>query len=1373
VYRQVTVNFTPSASSAVVRFGDGGLQGVADESWGIDNVVVRRGEAIVFADDFESGTANAAWSEGSVNSEGIAAFTRFSGRFSNNASQALSLSGLSAGQSYSLRFDLLVLDSWDGNNTSYGPDLIDVSVDGVSVLRETLSNVADANSAQTLRASAGIGLQVVPTLTGIDSGRPGEDGQFYLRGSGFMEGASSITIGGVALVDSATNLTPFDVTGTRNDSLTVVAPRTLDGPIRITTEGGWAQIPGARFGAQPVSVFTGISAGAASGIPAEAGKPSAVTGQTIVLQGQGFTNGTLVQFQGLDDSGTLGTLTRTGSVSGGGTALSVVVPALARSGSVSVLGSGASFGLQVVPTLRAVGGAVAAGNTLVLEGTGLTANDLAIAIDGRAVGSFSVRTVIDGASTTADQQLLTLSVPSGVGAGTITVSTAGGSSTLRSGILAITALSDLAPAGDVGDTLASALNPALGPNQSVKISASVANALDVDLHRLDLAAGDQLTLNMANAASLYAYARIFDAAGTQLLIPPYFSPGSANAPQRWTAPSGGTFYLGISGYSNTSYNPSVAGSGNNANYTGSYTLSLERLAAGTSHLWAISASAASGSAAQTGVASANTGQTITVSGTGLLANDRLVFTTLDNGGNLGETTVTPSNLDLGAQTLTAVVPAGATTARVRLERDSVGLLLQIVPTISDVAISGAGFIGNTLQLSGSGFAEGASAVLLGGLRIDDISRSAGLSASNTAISLTVPSGAATGPIRVATVGGTSAAFGIGFTGISAASASGTPAHGAQAAVNPGQTLTLQGTALDATTDVVFQVIDASGNVGEQIVRPSTVNAAGTQALVRVPNEAVSGMVRVVGSANALALQVLPVISDVQVESVAADGSTATLLIAGTGFVEGGGSEYRFGTRTVLDAGATTGPDVLARNDAVLGYVANGYVRVTVPLSAGVFGAISIKTGGGVSGSYSVGLSSITSVALSGTPADGAQASANAGQAVTLNGAGLSTATDVLLRYVDTNGALQLVQLSPSGAALDGSSATLLVPAYANGAFTLQVFGSAAQPLLQIVPTVQGVDVQDRTVLLGSGFVEGASSYSFAGATVVDTGVDASTNVDVQNGRVYLNRNALARHGLGEVSVSTAGGTSAPVALNTVRLSVEGTYLGDVAIDPTSGAIWVSDYTNPGHLLRINAQDGTVAQTITLGGDYGTSYLYNYAGLQVVGAAMTLGSTSVPAGSLLVFNGYANPDRVIAVNPGTGAIIASLALAGNYDLTGAVFNPGNGHIYLTEHNGAGNRIVELSATSGAQLGVMTAPFNVQSWAGLAIDPSSGHLWLGAVNGGPQLVEYRIEASGVLTELRRVDTRAQGLNDNEISGLSFAPDGSLWAASTQGELYRLTV
>ena len=52
---------------------------------------------------------------------------------------------------------------------------------------------------------------------------------------------------------------------------------------------------------------------------------------------------------------------------------------------------------------------------------------------------------------------------------------------------------------------------------------------------------------------------------------------------------------------------------------------------------------------------------------------------------------------------------------------------------------------------------------------------------------------------------------------------------------------------------------------------------------------------------------------------------------------------------------------------------------------------------------SVNLASIDAVAYSGTPANAALACANPGQAVTLRGSGLSTATDVLLRYTETDG----------------------------------------------------------------------------------------------------------------------------------------------------------------------------------------------------------------------------------------------------------------------------------------------------------------------------------------------------------------------------------
>ena len=1159
------------------------------------------------------------------------------------------------------------------------------------------------------------------------------------------------------------------------------SPRsTLDGPIRITTEGGYAQIAAPAFGAQPVVAFTGIATSAASGAAADAALASANTGQQIVLTGQGFTSQTLVQFQGLDDSGRAGLITRSGSASNGGTMLTVQVPALARSGAVTVLGSGASFALQIVPTLRSLGGTVAAGNTLVLEGSGLTASDLQVQIGGVGVGSFTVRTVYDATSSSADQQILTLTVPAGVAGGPVTVSTAGGSASLRTGVT-VTALSDLTPAAEVGDTLASAQALVLGANQSLKVNSDIGGArgaLDVDLYRVTLAAGEQLTLNMVNGGSLYSYLRVFDAAGKPLLTTPYFNPGSSNTAQPFVAPAAGSYFIGVSGYNNTTYDPKVAGSGANASYSGSYTLALERREAGAVRLSAITASAASGTPANAGIASANTGQTITLAGSGLVAGDQVVFSALDSNGRLYEQSVTPASIAADGASLTVAVPINAATGHVRLARDSAGLLLQIVPTLSDVTMNAGGaFTGGSLTLTGTGFAEGASTVLFGAQRLDDLSRNYGLdvnSFNNTSLFLTVPEGVPTGPIRVSTIGGTSAAFGLSLTGITATADSGTAAGGG-AAANPGQVITLVGAGFDTSLDIVFQTIDANGTRSDRVVRPGTVNAGGTQVQVTVPLDAVTGSVRLVGdgSGASVALQIVPVVTDVQVQSVSSDGSSAVVILTGVGFVEGNNSEYRFGSGAggvvLLDAGAATGPDVGQFYD----YTSNRYVtgvQMTVPLSDGAFGPITVRTAGGTSAAYSVSLSGITATALSGTPADAAQASANPGQAITLVGSGLTTASDVLLRWRNINGDAQMTQLSPTAAAADGTSATLVIPVYANGAYTLQLFGSAGQPLLQIVPKLERYDQQDRLVLFGSGFVEGASTYHFAGFDAVDTPADAN-HIDVyydgeQNRSAYLDRTALPSHGLGAVSVTTAGGTSAALDLNEL-LPVGTGSLGDVALSP-AGALWVMDSANPGHVLRLDAASGQVLQSIVLtDADYGSTYAANYAGLQVLPQAMSLGATSVPAGSLLVFNGYAYFDRVTAVDPTSGATLASLALPQNPDLTAGLYDPASGHLFVLSYGT--NQMVEIDPATGATLASLAVPINVQGWAGIALDPSGNGLWLAGTGAGSLLVE--VDRTG--KELRRLDLASQGVDQAEISGLAFAADGSLRVASTQGVVYRVTV
>jgi hypothetical protein len=135
---------------------------------------------------------------------------------------------------------------------------------------------------------------------------------------------------------------------------------------------------------------------------------------------------------------------------------------------------------------------------------------------------------------------------------------------------------------------------------------------DVDLYRLDLNAGDVLSLSLSGLSSRL---RIFDGNGAQLTAQNYNAAGTT-APLRWVAPAAGTYTLGVGGSGNFSYDPKVAGSGN-ASSTGAYTFSVVRMGAGSSSLSSIVATAASGMAANSEVASANIGQTLVLNGIGL------------------------------------------------------------------------------------------------------------------------------------------------------------------------------------------------------------------------------------------------------------------------------------------------------------------------------------------------------------------------------------------------------------------------------------------------------------------------------------------------------------------------------------------------------------------------------------------------------------------------------------------------------------------------------------------------------------------------------------------------------------------------------------
>jgi hypothetical protein len=129
-----------------------------------------------------------------------------------------------------------------------------------------------------------------------------------------------------------------------------------------------------------------------------------------------------------------------------------------------------------------------------------------------------------------------------------------------------------------------------------------------------------------------------------------------------------------------------------------------------------------------------------------------------------------------------------------------------------------------------------------------------------------------------------------------------------------------------------------------------------------------------------------------------------------------------------------------------------------------------------------------------------------------------------------------------------------------------------------------------------------------------------------------------------VTVTTAGGTSAPVAVALDDPSgVAGLY--DLALFPaTAGADagrFVTVDTNTWALRVLDPSTLNTGRTITRPGPE-TGQL----GLAFLGAPVTVGGVLVPAGSLAVVNGGDAPDRLYYLDPtGTGTVLASVALGG--------------------------------------------------------------------------------------------------------------------------------
>lgn len=145
-------------------------------------------------------------------------------------------------------------------------------------------------------------------------------------------------------------------------------------------------------------------------------------------------------------------------------------------------------------------------------------------------------------------------------------------------------ISNASLSGITGDTIRVIGNGQIGDNP-----ATTTPGQDVDMIRIDVDAGATVTISTEAASigsSLDTFLRVFDSEGRILRgAPTFFNPlgapiqndnrlGSTDSLLTFTAPTTGTYYIGLSGAGNAIYNPTVAGNATTSS-TGNYNLTID------------------------------------------------------------------------------------------------------------------------------------------------------------------------------------------------------------------------------------------------------------------------------------------------------------------------------------------------------------------------------------------------------------------------------------------------------------------------------------------------------------------------------------------------------------------------------------------------------------------------------------------------------------------------------------------------------------------------------------------------------------------------------------------------------------------------------
>lgn len=222
----------------------------------------------------------------------------------------------------------------------------------------------------------------------------------------------------------------------------------------------------------------------------------------------------------------------------------------------------------------------------------------------------------------------------------------------------------------------------------------------------------------------------------------------------------------------------------------------------------------------------------------------------------------------------------------------------------------------------------------------------------------------------------------------------------------------------------------------------------------------------------------------------------------------------------------------------------------------------------------------------------------------------------------------------------------------------------------------------------------------------------------------------------------------------------------LGFDPGTDRVWV--YDDFASTLRSYSRTGAFLSSVARPGESA-----NDADITFAPEALTLGGTSVAAGSLLFINGETDAAEIYAVDKDTGAVLATLNTAFGLDhVVGGAYHPGRDTFFLVQDRvpaGTVNDsvVAEVNAATGAvlntfQITALLPGFTV-NFGDLEVG-ANGNLFVVSSDEGT-VAEFTPGGAFV-----RQHTLPAGVSS--LSGLGFdAGRNEVWVTGTGGTVWRL--